>query len=329
MKQKLLQILEDFNNKKILVIGDLMLDKYIWGDVSRISPEAPVQVVNVLRETYEAGGAANVANNISALSGNAFMVGIAGNDAAKNILLGELNKKGINTDGIFIDKDKPTTQKVRIIGRSQQLLRVDYENKEHVHKNIEESIIKFLEKIIKEVDVVVVSDYAKGVITKGLINQIKNLAKKENKPIIADPKPKHKEFYFGVTLITPNNSEASEMANIDDGSIDDGSDDAILEIGSKLLKSLNANILITRGEKGMSLFQKDVGIKHIPAKAKEVYSLIGAGDTVVAAAALALASGADLESAAILANIAAGIKVGKIGTASVSIQEIKKEIEGM
>lgn len=324
MKNKLLKILDNFNNKKILVIGDIMLDKYIWGDVSRISPEAPVQVVNVLRETYEAGGAANVANNISALSGKAFMAGIAGNDEAKNILLEELKRKGIDVSGIFIDKDKPTTQKVRIIGKSQQLLRVDYENKEHVHKNIEESIIKFLEKIIKEVDVVVVSDYAKGVITKGLIDQIKNLAKKENKPIIADPKPKHKELYFGVALVTPNNAEASEMTNIDDGS-----DDAVLEIGSQLLKSLNANILITRGEKGMSLFQKEGGIKNIPAKAKEVYSLIGAGDTVVAAAALALASGADLESAAILANIAAGIKVGKIGTAGVSIEEIKKEIEGM
>ncbi|MEK6891672.1 MAG: PfkB family carbohydrate kinase, partial [Nanoarchaeota archaeon] len=144
MKNKLLRILDNFKGKKILVIGDIMLDKYIWGDVSRISPEAPVQVVNVLRETFEAGGAANVANNISALSGDALMVGITGNDEARKILLEELKKKDINTDGIFLDKDKPTTQKVRILGKSQQLLRVDYENKEHVHDNIENSLIDFV-----------------------------------------------------------------------------------------------------------------------------------------------------------------------------------------
>jgi len=321
MRQRLLKILENFKHKKILVIGDIMLDKYIWGDVSRISPEAPVQVVGVLRETYEAGGAANVANNISALSGKAFMAGIAGNDEAKNILFEELKRKAIDVSGIFIDKDKPTTQKVRIIGKSQQLLRVDYENKNHSHPNIEKSITNFLKVNIKGADAVIISDYAKGVITEEIASQIKALAKKENKPIIVDPKPKHKGLYFGVTLVTPNNSEASEMTGIDDGS-----DDAVLEMGSQLLKGLSANVLITRGEKGMSLFQKDGPVKHIPAKAKEVYSLIGAGDTVVAVIALALASGADLESAAILANIAAGIKVGKIGTASVSIQEIKREI---
>src|SRR3989338_7187681 len=165
MKQKLLQILEKFKSKKVLVIGDIMLDKYIWGDVSRISPEAPVQVVNVVKETYEPGGASNVANNISSLNGSTFMVGIVGNDDAKNILLQELKKRKINTDGIFTDEDKPTIQKIRIMGRSQQLLRVDYEKKEHVHKDIENLIIEFLKKIVKDVDVIVISDYAKGVIT--------------------------------------------------------------------------------------------------------------------------------------------------------------------
>jgi len=323
MKQRLLKILEQFKNKKILVIGDIMLDKYIWGDVSRISPEAPVQVVNVMRETYEAGGAANVANNVSALTGNAFMAGIAGNDEAKRILLDELSKKGIDTGGIFLDKDKPTTQKVRIIGKSQQLLRVDYEKKEHVHKDIEGKMISFLDKIIKQVDVIVVSDYAKGVITPLICDKLIQTAKEHNKAVIVDPKPKHKDLYANVTLVTPNNAEASEMTGIEDG------DESVLEMGSKLLKYLNANVLVTRGEKGMSLFEKDGITTHIPAKAKEVYSIIGAGDTVVATIALALASGADLKEAATLANIAAGIKVGKIGTASVSIEEIKREIEGL
>ena len=321
MKQRLLKILEQFKNKKILVIGDIMLDKYIWGDVSRISPEAPVQVVNVLKETYAPGGASNVASNASALKGEVFVAGIIGNDGAKDILLEELKKRGINTEGIFIDNDKPTTQKVRIIGRSQQLLRVDYEKKEHIHKNIEHSIITFLERIIKDIDVVVISDYAKGVITQEISNKLVQIARDCNKAVIVDPKPKHRDLYSNVTLITPNNAEASEMTDIEDGS-----DDAVLEMGSKLLRYLNTNVLITRGEKGMSLFEKDGNITHIPTKAKEVYSIIGAGDTVVATIALAIASGANLEEAATLANIAAGIKVGKIGTASVSIEEIKSEI---
>ena len=324
MKQRLLRILDNFKNKKILVVGDIMLDKYIWGDVSRISPEAPVQVVNVARETYEPGGASNVANNISALDGRAFMVGITGNDEANKILLEELEKKGIDTGGILIDKDKPTTQKVRIIGRSQQLLRVDYEKKEHIHQNIEHSMIAFLEKMIKDIDVVIISDYAKGAITPQVSNRLVQIAKENNKVVIVDPKPKHLNLYSNVTLITPNNSEASEMTGIEDGN-----EDAVLEMGSKLLKYLNSNVLITRGEKGMSLFEINGNVRHIHAKAREVYSLIGAGDTVVATIALALASGASLEEAAILANIAAGIKVGKIGTASVSINEIKNGIEGL
>ncbi|MBI1935321.1 D-glycero-beta-D-manno-heptose-7-phosphate kinase [Candidatus Woesearchaeota archaeon] len=324
MKQMLLKILENFKNKNILVIGDIMLDKYIWGDVSRISPEAPVQVVNVIRETYEAGGAANVANNISALSGRAVMVGIAGNDSAKAILLKELKKKGITTDGIVTDSDKPTTQKIRVIGRSQQLLRVDYENKEHVHKKVETLIIKFLERSVKDMDVVVISDYAKGVITREIGSKAIELCNKLNKPIIVDPKPKHRDFYSNVTLITPNNAEASEMAGIEDGS-----DEAVIEIGNRLLKQLNTSVLVTRGEKGMSLFEPGGSITHIPTKAREVYSLIGAGDTVVAAIALAMASGASLKDAAVIANIAAGIKVGKIGTATVSIDEIKKEIKDL
>lgn len=324
LKQHLLKILDNFKDKKILVIGDIMLDKYIWGEVSRISPEAPVQVVNVLKETYAPGGASNVASNASALNAKVFIVGIAGNDSAKNILFEELRKRGINTNGILMDKEKPTTQKIRIMGRNQQLLRVDYENKKHIHSYIENSMVDFLEDNIKGMDAVVISDYAKGVITQEISNIIVQLARNYNKAIIVDPKPEHRDFYSNVTLITPNNAEASEMMGIEDGS-----DDAILDIGSKLLNYLNTNVLITRGEKGMSLFEKDGSITHIQAKAKEVYSIIGAGDTVVATAALAVASGANLKESSILANIAAGIKVGKIGTASVSIEEIKREIESL
>ena len=322
MKNKLIKALENFKDKKILVIGDIMLDKYIWGDVSRISPEAPVQVVNVMKETFEAGGAANVANNVAALGGFPYMVGISGNDEAKNILMEEMRKKCINTEGIIQDKDKPTTQKIRIIGKSQQLLRVDYENKEYIHEDIESSILRFIEKSIKQSDVIVISDYAKGVITKKLSKKILDLSKQFKKPVIVDPKPKHKDFYKGVELITPNNNEASEMTDMEDGTTE-----TVIQMGAKLINELDTNVLITRGEKGMALFEKDNSVTHIPAKAKEVYSLIGAGDTVVATIALAMASGADLKEAAFLANIAAGIKVGKIGTASVTTAEIKGELE--
>lgn len=321
-KEKLLKILKQFNGKKVLVVGDLMLDKYIWGEVSRISPEAPVQVVHVTKETYAPGGASNVASNVAALKGKAYMAGIAGSDEAKNILLRELEDIGVNTDGIMIDADKPTTQKVRIIGRSQQLLRVDYEKKEHVHQNVEHSILIFLEKAVKEVDVIIISDYAKGVITPSICSRLIEMSNAHGKAVIVDPKPRHLNLYSNATLITPNNAEASEMADIEDGN-----NEAVLEMGSKLMRYLNSNVLVTRGERGMSLFEKEGGITHIPAKAKEVYSLIGAGDTVVATIALALASGANFREAAALANIAAGIKVGKIGTASVSIDEIKRGIE--
>lgn len=322
MKQRLIKLLGQFKNKKILIVGDIMLDKYIWGDVSRISPEAPVQVVNVVRETYEAGGAANVANNISSLGAKAFMVGIAGEDEAKNILLNELKKRNIDTKGIFTDKDKPTTQKIRIVGKSQQLLRVDYEKKEHIHKYIEESILQFLSAIITQIDVVVISDYAKGVLTANICKNLIEISKSHDKKIVVDPKPEHMNFYSNVSLITPNNLEASQMSDIEDGS-----NESAMEMGKKLMRFLNANVLITQGEKGMSLFEKDGAVSHIPAKAKEVYSLIGAGDTVVATLSLALASGASMKEAAVLSNIAAGIKVGKIGTATVSIEEIKKELQ--
>ena len=322
MKSELLVILNKFKDKKILVIGDIMLDKYIWGDVTRISPEAPVQVVHVLKETYSPGGASNVAVNISSLSGNSMIMGIVGDDDSKNVLIKELKKMKVNTEGIFVDNDKPTTQKIRIIGKSQQLLRVDYESKEHAHKYIEKKLIDFLEKNVKNVEVVVISDYAKGVITPKIAEDIVKISKKYNKPIIVDPKPKHLGLYSNVTLITPNNAEASEMAGMEDCN-----DENVLKIGRKLMKQLDANVLITRGDRGMSLFEKQEEDVHIPAKAKEVYSLIGAGDTVVATIALALASGANLKEASFLANIAAGIKVGKIGTASVTIDEIRAEIE--
>ncbi|MBU0628039.1 MAG: D-glycero-beta-D-manno-heptose-7-phosphate kinase [Nanoarchaeota archaeon] len=313
MKTKLTNILNNFKGKKIMIIGDIMLDKYIFGKVERISPEAPVQVVEVEKESYVPGGAANVANNIASLDGNAYMVGIVGDDQQGNLLIKELNERRIDTNGIFIAKDKPTTQKVRVLGQKQQLLRIDYEKKEYINKETEDSIINFI-KNKKEIDAIIISDYAKGVITQKLVDEIKTISK--NKIIIVDPKPKHLNFYKDVTLITPNTKEAIEMTGIED----------IESTGKHLLKQLNSPILITRGEKGMSLFEKEE-ITNIPTKAKEVYDVSGAGDTVVAALTISLTAGATLKEAATLANHAAGIKVGKLGTSTVTIDEIRQSLE--
>ena len=321
---RLIKIVDQFKNKKIMVVGDIMLDKYIWGEVSRISPEAPVQVVNVLRESYAPGGAANVANNIVALGAQAFMVGVAGKDTTKEKLIRELKNKNIDVNGLVISEDKRTILKVRVIGRSQQLLRFDYEKKGYIDAKTENNILNFIYEKINEVDAIVVSDYAKGVITKGLMDKLIMLCKEKNKITIVDPKPKNKEFYKNVTLITPNHSEAHQMSSFSEEEI---SDSDVEKIGRQLLKSFNSNVLITRGEKGMSLFEKNGSITNIPTFAKEVYDIIGAGDTVVAAVALALASQASFEEAAIIANHAAGITVGKVGTSTVSTEELSKRIE--
>ncbi len=303
------EIIERFKEKNILIVGDIMLDKYIFGKVDRISPEAPVQVVEVKKENYVPGGAANVANNIAALNAKAFMVGIVGNDKEADILLEELNKRNINTEGIVKDVQKPTTQKVRILGQKQQLLRIDYEKKDYLNKETENQILNFIKIRIPNTDAIIISDYAKGVITQNLIKEIKDIAKE--KIMIVDPKPKHKDFYKGATLITPNLKEAEQMT----------------EKEEDLIKELDSPILITKGEKGMSLYEKDGTITNIPTKAKEVYDVSGAGDTVVATLALALSSKASLRQAATLANHAAGITVGKLGTSTITTEEIKKSIE--
>ena len=320
----LLKVVEQFKNKKILILGDVMLDKYIWGDVSRISPEAPVQIVNVTGESYVPGGAANVANNIAALSAKSFIVGVVGNDNTKKELIKELEKRNVDVNGLIVDENKRTIRKVRVFGRNQQLLRFDYENKGYVDANTENIIFDFVSKKLDEIDAIIISDYAKGTITKNLMEKLIALCKEKNKIVIIDPKPKHKGFYKNATLITPNHKEAHEMTGLAE---EDPSDVDIEKMGKRLLGELNSTILITKGEKGMSLFEKDKKITSIPTFAKEVYDIVGAGDTSAATLTLALASGASFEEAAVIANHAAGITVGKIGTSTVSIEELRKSIE--
>src|SRR3989338_6614619 len=324
MKQRLLKLLEQFRQKKILVVGDVMLDKYIWGEVSRISPEAPVQVVNVVKESYAPGGASNAANNVAALGAQVFMVGVVGKDSTKKKLVKELKTRNIDVNGLIDGENKRTILKVRVIGRSQQLIRFDYEKKGYVDTKTENNILDFISNKIDEIDAIIVSDYAKGVITKHLIEKLMTLCNKRNKIIVVDPKPKNKEFYRNATLITPNSIEAQQMSSSQE---EEFSDSDIEKIGKQLLEELNSNILITKGEKGMSLFEKNGKTTSIPTFAKEVYDIIGAGDTVVASVVLALVSQASFEEAAIIANHAAGITVGKVGTSTVSTEELKRSIE--
>ena len=315
-KKELIKIIDNFKGKKIGVIGDLMLDQFIWGDVERISPEAPVPVVFVERESFIPGGAGNTANNISALGGKTFIVGLAGEDLAGQKLEKELKKRRINTKGILKSNKKPTTQKIRVIARNQQVVRIDKENCNDIIKKTERKTINFISSQIQNWDGLVISNYAKGFITENLVQEIISLSKKHQKFIIVDTKPKQAFYFKDVFLLTPNLREAKEISG----------KESLEEAGKAIQEKLNCNVLITQAAEGMTLFEKDK-IKHFPAKAKEVFDVSGAGDTVVGILALSLASGANLEEAAIIANHGAGIVVGKIGTAVVSPQELKKDLE--
>jgi len=302
----LLKIIERFKEKNILVIGDIMLDKYIYGDVSRISPEAPVPVVKVKKESFALGGAANTALNIVELGGGVFLIGFIGKDKKAVILKKLLKKRKIPC---FLESTLTTTQKTRIFGKEQQLLRFDEE--ETTEKIFTDKIKKKILRKAKEADIIIISDYAKGVITKDLMSLLMGYKRK----MIVDPKPKNKILYRNAFLITPNEKESLEMASCSN----------IEEAGIRLKEELNSNVLITRGERGMLLFS-DNKIVELPTYAREVYDVIGAGDTAIAALALSIASGSSLNESAVIANTAAGIAVEKKGTYPVSLKELKSKV---
>lgn len=311
-------ILDNFKDKHILVVGDMMLDHFIWGDVNRISPEAPVPVVDVLRESFLVGGAGNVANNIVSLGAKASVIGIIGRDQNASELLRLFNEKNINTEGLFVD-DRPTTIKTRVIANHQQVVRFDREGREYINQSIFNKISRYLKSNIDSYDAIIVSDYKKGVVDRRLIKLLLNLSHRHF--IAVDPKVGHFPFYKGVSLITPNKKEAAQGSNIN---ITDQS--SLEAAGQRLKKSLQCKaVLITTGESGMSLFT-DKSIDHIPTMARVVYDVTGAGDTVISVFTLAYISGAAMQDAATISNHAAGIVVGKLGTATVSIDDILKSL---
>lgn len=310
------KIIRGFKDRNILVIGDLILDHYIWGKVNRISPEAPVPVVEVTREEYLMGGAANVAHNIVSLGGKASVIGIDGQDIAGEALMNILRQKGVNCDGIFTE-NRPTTVKTRVIAHNQQVVRFDREDKKYVDGKILRGVLGYINSVLLRYDAIILSDYQKGMISSELIRDIVKKTKPKGTFIAVDPKVGHFDFYKGVSLITPNVMEASSGSNIE---IRD--DRTLLRAGKSLMKKLSCKaVLITRGEQGMSLFEKNK-VTHIPTVARKVYDVTGAGDTVISAFTLACASGADMEGAAVIANHAAGIVVGEVGTAVATPEQL-------
>lgn len=314
------KILNNFKKKKILVIGDLILDRYIWGKVSRISPEAPVPVVEVTEENFLLGGASNVAHNIVSLGASATIVGMAGNDRSGELMLEILGEKGIKSSGV-LRGSRPTTVKTRVIAHNQQVVRFDRENKDKIDNRILKNLLQYIQQEIPGHDGVIVSDYKKGIITPELMKEIIKCSRHHNTFVAVDPKVGHFHFYRYVSLVTPNVMEATHASGIE---IKD--EKTLIRAGKMLLKKLSCEaVLVTKGEHGMSLFDKE-RVTHIPTLAKHVYDVTGAGDTVIATFTLAHVSGASMRNAAVIANHAAGIVVGEVGTAVAAQEQLRESL---
>jgi D-glycero-beta-D-manno-heptose-7-phosphate kinase len=317
------QYIQRFPQASVLVVGDLILDHYVMGRVSRISPEAPVPVVHVESESLRLGGAANVFNNLLALGAKADLCGVIGADESGRLLMKELGNRRSGRGGVVIDQDRPTTRKSRVIAHNQQIVRYDIEGRNELKGPLQRRILRYVESRLRELSCVVISDYAKGVVTASLMSDITRLAALRQVPVVVDPKVEHFSFYKGVTVITPNHLEATQAAGVH------GDDDQTIDqAGAMIRQRLGCqSVLITRGEKGMSLYAGDGGSWHLPTQARQVYDVTGAGDTVIGTLALALSTGASIKDGAILANHAAGIVVGMVGTATVTPQQLSEALE--
>lgn len=308
-KKRIDELFEKFNGKNIVIVGDLMLDVYIWGKVGRISPEAPVPVVEVEEESYRLGGAANVGLNIKSLGGNPILVGVIGYDREGTILDALMKENDFIRDGIILDEERPTTVKTRIIAHSQHVVRVDKEDKKDITEEMENKILTFLENQKSSIDAIIFEDYNKGVLTKSLIHRVVDFARRNNIIVTVDPKFNNFFEYKNVTVFKPNRKETEDALQM---KID--SEEKVIEAGKKLKEILQPEyLLITRGDKGMTLFSSDSRIDSIPTRARKVADVSGAGDTVIATLTIALASGAEIREAATIANLAAGLVCEEVG----------------
>ena len=311
------EFVDRFPDLNIMVFGDVMLDEYIWGQVSRMSPEAPVPVVEVERTSYLPGGAANVAVNIASLGGKVILVGVIGADEAGEKLHELLRLRNINTAGLRVAPERPTSRKTRVIAQNQQLLRMDQEHRSSIAGALLSEVEECILDTLGQVDTLLISDYAKGVAASDLLAQVISTAQNLGKATVVDPKGRSFAKYRGATVITPNKHEALIAGGTEDH------EQSLDEVGQRLLRQVACQaVLITQGEEGMSLFEGNQPTLHLPTAAREVYDVTGAGDTVAAVFTLALGAGAALADCARIANEAAGIVVGRLGTATLTYTEL-------
>ncbi len=319
--QQLQKVVQQFSDQPILVVGDLMLDRFVWGRVERISPEAPVPVVEVVKETVHLGGAANVAYNLAVLKARPLLVGVVGSDEAGDRLVEELHRQEISSEGIVRDNGRSTTIKTRIIAHNQQVCRTDREDKTPLSQGTVDQMRSTFQTLLEQAQGMILSDYAKGALSAALVVDLIQEARQAKKFLAVDPKAGDFSVYRGASIVTPNKKEAVRASGVE--IVDEAS---FIQAGEKLLEVIASDyLLITRGEEGMTLFEGKEH-SHIPTVAREVFDVSGAGDTVIASLTLAVAAGASIRDAAILANHAAGVAVGKLGTAAATGEEILSSI---
>jgi D-beta-D-heptose 7-phosphate kinase/D-beta-D-heptose 1-phosphate adenosyltransferase len=318
------RFLEKVSDQRVMVVGDLMLDEYLWGNVERISPEAPVQVVDIVREDIRLGGAGNVINNLIGLGAQVIVASVLGDDGDAMRLRERLAQRGVDAGGIIFEMQRKTSRKTRVLASNQNVVRIDRESRAPILPESEEALLEFICSRLDCVDVMLLSDYLKGVLTPTLLAKLIPMARKQKVPVIVDPKGIDFNKYRGATLLTPNRKEAQLASGVNFVTEQD-----LLDTGERFVRELELDSLVlTRSEEGMSLFTKTGEPVHLPTQAHEIYDVSGAGDTVLALLGLGLGSGLSLEDAASLANVAAGIVVGKVGTSTISVEEVRQHFAG-
>ncbi len=328
-RHKLVEKISLFKDKKILVIGDVGVDEYVMGSVKRISPEAPVPVLEVEKEDQRLGLAANVAQNVVSLGGTVHLLSVIGNDAGSEILKSLMKKSNVTTEGLILDASRPTTRKMRVMSGQHHLVRVDHEIRRVLSEKSEIALLQKLEKIIDHVDVVVLEDYAKGIFSQNLVQKIVAISKAAKKFLMVDPhQTKFAEFYKGADLIKPNYAEALALTQIHEDNIEDPSE-RVLQVGRALQKITGAGqVVLTQGAHGMTIFSQNE-VTQVPTFAKKVFDVTGAGDTVIAAIALGVAAGLSITESCMIANFAAGVVVGKVGCVPCETADLISSIQSM
>jgi D-glycero-beta-D-manno-heptose-7-phosphate kinase len=315
--------IDKFPSSRIMVIGDMILDEYVWGDAARISPEAPVPVIDVASETRRLGGATNVLNNIHSLGGKCIICGVVGNDERGSYLIDKIGGLGISTEGIVVDNTRQTSIKTRVIARNQQVVRYDRETRRPLDHGIMKKLLKIFESNLNDLNAIIISDYGKGVVTSNMIRAIEEIVSGSNVIVAVDPKPENFRHYKEVDILTPNHHEAGTFCGF---TIND--DESLVRAGEYILDKLNCkSVLITQGKDGMTLFEAGSEPCHISTVAQKVFDVSGAGDTVISTLALGLASGMTKESAALVSTFASGIVVGEVGTSTVTARQLKEAIK--